>query len=365
LKAFDATTLSAFGAAVARDLTYLAQNGIKPVMWGLQNEPPYNTPYSCCVYNSSTYAATFAAAAPAVHAAFPDALVHVCSNTGQGAGAGSAVAADAQLTALVDAWTWHCVGCPSTSQLGAAALKYTDNAQGKFVFNNEFEYLDDTTSSTKCINTAQSIINWFTFANAPTWFWLHASKPTTNAESQGYGLTFWRPYNDTNFTPSHFPDLPAGHFTPIDDNLNALAGFAKYLPWDSVRVNITESSGVLAKQRPLAYLFAPAAALWLHGVHGRAHYDGPRAGRDAAARAAATHLGIALTNENNATAFEYRLVLEGLAAGAPAPAFDGFAFGPAQRDVPLGRVTAAIDKWGHWVLNISATPLSISFWVQA
>ena len=150
-------------------------------------------------------------------------------------------------------------------------------------------------------------MNWFTFAGAPTWFWLHASKPTTNAESPGYGLTFWRPYNDTAFSPTHFPDLPAGHFAPNDDNLNAVAGFARYLPWDSVRINVTETSGVLADFRTLAYLFDPAAALWKHGVHARKHYTGPRAGRDAAARAAATHLGFALSNHNNATAFTYRV----------------------------------------------------------
>lgn len=139
LRAFDAATLDAFGDAVVRDLQYLNASGLTPVMWGLQNEPPYTTPYSCCVYNSSTYALTFAAAATKVRAAFPEALVHVCSNTGQGKGAGSLVAATPSLTALVDAWTWHCVGCPSTSQLGDAGRHYTDNAQGKHVFNNEFE----------------------------------------------------------------------------------------------------------------------------------------------------------------------------------------------------------------------------------
>jgi len=364
LRAFDGATLAAFGDAVVRDLRYLNASGLVPVMWGLQNEPPYSTPYSCCVYNESSYAAAFAATARAVRAAFPEVLVHVCSNTGQGAGAGALVAADARLSALVDAWTWHCVGCASTRQLGDAGRAYARGAQGKFVLNNEFEYLDDKTSTSRCVNTAQSIMNWFTFAGAPSWFWLHASKPTTNAESEGYGLSFWRPYNDTDFSPTHFPDLPAGHFTPIDDNLNAVAGFTKYLPWDSVRVNVTEMTGVLPGQRILAYLFAPAAALWRRGVHGRAHYRGPRAGRDAAARAAATHLGFAVTNEGNATAFTYHVVVEGAAAGAPAPAFEGAAFSGFARDAPLGTKVAARDAWGHWAVDVEVPPLTVQFWVQ-
>lgn len=139
LVAFDADTLGAFGDAVVRDLQYLTQHGIKPVLWGLQNEPPYLTPYSCCVYNSSTYRETFAAVAPRVRAAFPEVAVHVCSNTGQGKGAGEEVAADAALVKLVDIWSWHCVGCNSDEQLGSKVARFVDNAQGKVVINNEFE----------------------------------------------------------------------------------------------------------------------------------------------------------------------------------------------------------------------------------
>ena len=95
--------------------------------------------------------------------------------------------------------------------------------QGVPVWNNECEYLDSHTSPYRTINTAQSIMNWFAFGESPTWYWLHALKPTTNEESPGYGLGFWRPYNDTNF--SHFPDLPAGHWTYNDDNWNGTTWF--------------------------------------------------------------------------------------------------------------------------------------------
>lgn len=176
---------------------------------------------------------------------------------------------------------------------------------------------------------------------------------------------YWRPYNDTNFSPTHFPDLAAGHFTPIDDNLNALAGFVRYMPWDSVRVEVKESEQH-GDYRTLAYLFDPAAALWLHGVEGRTHYTGPRAGRDAAARAAATHLGFALTNRGNATSFNYNIALLGMSVppAGTAPVFAGFAFSPSQRDVALGNVTARLDAWGHWALEVAVQPLQIQFWVQ-
>ena len=208
-------------------------------------------------------------------------------------------------------------------------------------------------------------MNWFSFTNAPTWFWLHASKPTTNAESDGYGLSFWRPYNDTNFSPTHFPTLPAGHFTPIDDNFNAVAGFARYLPWDSVRVNVTEAGGPHPDYRTLAYLFNPAAALWRHGLAGVARVVVPRARRDAAARAAATHLGVVLTNRGNATGFTFAVALLGVPqGGAPPPVFAGFAYGPTQHDVPLGNFTAAMDAYGHWALQLTLPPLTIGFFVQ-
>ena len=119
----------------------------------------------------------------------------MCSNTGSAHGAGDVVAKDAQLVELVDAWTWHCVGCNSDAQLGpnsssANQLRTRPARANGFIapgHNNEFEYLDDTTSPERCINTAQSIMNWF-LLGAPTWYWLHALKPTTNAESAGYGV---------------------------------------------------------------------------------------------------------------------------------------------------------------------------------
>jgi hypothetical protein len=160
----NATFQDAFSDNVVEDLRYLQSHGLTPVMWGLQNEPPYSTSYSCCIYNEAQYTATFAAAVPKVrvrdrivsltfytractllvlpwqvHAAFPDITVHVCSNTGQGSGAGAGVAANASLVALTDGWTWHCVGCSSDEQLGSNVDRFLNNSQGVPVWNNEFE----------------------------------------------------------------------------------------------------------------------------------------------------------------------------------------------------------------------------------
>ena len=120
---FDAATLDAFSDAVVRDLQYLEAAGLHPVQWGLQNEPPYSTPYSCCVYDPQQYHAAFTACATKIRRALPNLTIHVCSNTGQTV-TGAPIAADPAAAALVDGWTWHCVGCPSSEQLGPRIDKY-------------------------------------------------------------------------------------------------------------------------------------------------------------------------------------------------------------------------------------------------
>ena len=108
------------------------------------------------------------------------------------------------------------------------------------------------------------------------------------------------------------------------------------------------------------------AALWLHGIAWRRHFTGPRAGRDAAARAAATHLAIVLSNRDSSggPAFVFRVVLEGVPASGPAPAFAGHAYAPNATDAPLGTVTATLDSYDHWVLELGVPSLSVQFWLQ-
>ena len=226
LRSTDAAFLEAFGASVAGDAKYLAARGIKPAWWGLQNEPfvgPTGCIYSCCGISHADYHPAFAATAGAVRAAFPDTLIHASSGFGQDWS--PAILSDPSALALVDAWTWHRVGADSNEQISLREY-FLANATGRPVLNNEFEYLDSKTSPNRTLNTAQSIMNWFVFENAPSWFWLHALKPLTNSEAQGYGLGFWNPINEP-VSPS--PVLP-GHWEFNYDNFNAVAGFLKYLP---------------------------------------------------------------------------------------------------------------------------------------
>ncbi len=251
------------------------------------------------------------------------------------------------------------MGAPSDEQIREAAY-FLNGTHGKPVLNNEFEYLDDKTSPNKTLNTAQSIMNWFAFENSPTWFWLHALKPSVNAEAAGYGLGIWQPPLDPN------PSVPlapgAWDYAPL--NFNAVSGFLRYLPWDSVRVDAAEDV-VRTTQRVLAYLFDPSAARWLrpHGAPpGKRHPPSRHTLLDgAAARAAATHLGVVLSNswvEHNFTA---SVVL----AGAAAPqSFAGFAYGPTQNNAPLGKVASSRGADGRFAFSVTLQPLQVQFWVE-
>jgi hypothetical protein len=109
------------------------------------------------------------------------------------------------------------------------------------------------------------------------------------------------------------------------------------------------------------------AALWLHGVRGRkAQYAGPREGRDAAARAAASALGFVISNRASSGApFTFHIALEGVPPAASAPAFDGHEYGTNATDAPLGRVVATRDAWGHWAVDLPVPPLTLQFWLEA
>ncbi|WP_432093397.1 hypothetical protein [Streptomyces sp. bgisy100] len=247
LASFAPAELDALGDAMVGDLDLLAAQGVPISMWGLQNEPIYRTAYSSCVYSGEEYLKTFKAVAPKVRAKYPHVMIHANSVDGWSGAAGKAIRRDADALSNVDAWTYHRVGANSDDQI---AGDFTSGAEGKLVFNNEFEYLKGGTSDRRTINTAQSIMNWMTFQNASTWFWLHALKPTTNAESPGYSLGFWRPPHDTDF--GHYPHIKAGHWDFNDRNWNAVAGFVRYMPWNSVRYGVDESA-ILKDQRIMAW----------------------------------------------------------------------------------------------------------------
>lgn len=250
LKSDDPAFLNAFGNALAKDVHYMQAHGIKVSMWGLQNEPGVGNPgnlsiegalpqsYSTCYYSPDLYYKAFKVIAPKIRRAAPKALIMVDSQSGNAGARGKKIQQDTDLLKFVDAWVYHRVGSNSNLMIKEAPL-YTSNTFDKPVFQNEFEY-QHRSNDTLFVNTAQSILNWLTFANSPTWFWLHALKPTYNAEASGYSLGFWRPEDDNDF--SHFPGIKKGHWDYNSLNYNAIAGFLKYMSWNSRRYEVDEDA---------------------------------------------------------------------------------------------------------------------------
>lgn len=252
LKSSDQDFLSDFADALVQDVRYLEDNGLPVSWWGLQNEPDYETPYSSCRYTDDVYYKAFRTVASRMRSTFPAVRIHANSNYGQHGIGGEEIRGDADTLALVDAWTWHRIGT-NTNELLPGGGNFSTDLEHRAVFNNEFEYLswDISRKPWYTVNTAQSIMNWMTFHDSPTWIWLHALKPTYNSEALGYSLGFWRPWDDDDFT--HFPELQKGHWTWNPMNWNGLAGFLRHMPWDSVRVEVDEPS-VNGDQRIMAWV---------------------------------------------------------------------------------------------------------------
>ncbi|MFI5527106.1 hypothetical protein ACIA8O_00985 [Kitasatospora sp. NPDC051853] len=315
LASFEPAFLNDFSDALVGDLDNLTGQGVPVSMWGLQNEPRFSTKYSSCVYNAEQYLATFKAAASKIRAKYPNVMITADSQDGWGGEIGQAISRDAGALSLVDAWTYHRIGYDSNYQIDNDFRRL---ALGKPVFNNEFEYLDNQTSDVRTVNTAQSIMNWMVFQNAPTWFWLHALKPTTNAEAPGYSLGFWRPPSDTDF--SHFPNIPVGHWDYNPQNWNAVAGFVKYMPWDSIRYGVDESA-VLRDQRIMAWKTPAGKPVF------------------------------AITNRSQTESFTYTVDTQ------TASSFEGHRYGPSTNNQGLGYKSGP-------TLTLTVPPLSIEFWVR-
>ena len=251
LRSDDPRFVADFTDAAIADLKYLQGNGLYISMWALQNEPaigdlskhPDQAAYAACYYTAADYYDVMKVAVPKVRALLPDVQIHANSWLGQADPSSALIRKDPALLQQIDAWTWHQIGHNSNDEITRQAY-YTANSVGKPVYQNEFEY----DYCAKCphkpedafINTAQSIMNWMVFENSPTWFWLHAMKPTTNSEAKGYSLGFWRPPGDKDL--SKFPQLKPGHWTYNPDNWNSIAGFLHHMPWDSVRLTVDEDT---------------------------------------------------------------------------------------------------------------------------
>ncbi len=316
LKQYDSTFLNRFGDALVQDVNYLQAHGVPVVQWGLQKEPSVcGVQYSSNCYTSQQYYDTFKVVAPKIRTNFPSVFIHANSEGGQNGVGGSLIRGDSATLGLVDSWTWHKIGSSSNEQITS---NYNSNAMGKPVFNNEFEYLDGPASPDRFINTAQSLMNWMTFQDSPTWYWLHALKPTCNSEASGYSLGFWQPA-DTSVCPGASTIQP-GHWDYNRLNFHSVAGFLNYMPWNSVRYQVDEAT-VRNDNRIMAWKTPQGQVVF------------------------------ALTNRSSTTPFTFNIDVAGTRT------FSGYRYTATEANLGLGVVRSA-------TINPTLPPQSIEFWVE-
>ena len=326
--------VSAFSDAMVQDLRYLDAHGLRVVQWGLQNEPGVGLQaksavahasgsaaqaYATCSYSPEDYFTVLRATAPKVRALLPDVQIQAPSWDGPSGKYAAEIRKDPALTKNIDSWTWHQIGHDSNDPIDLRA-KYLDGADGKPVYENEFEYqpwAKNLTVDQYFMNTGQSLMNWMVFENSPVWYWLHALKPVTNMEATGYALGFWRPAGANNNTLR--PNLQVGHWDFNPYIWNSLAGFLKYLPWDATRLQVDEST-VQYDQRILVWR---------------------KLGK----------LGIALSNRGT---HPYTFVLTGITAKE----LQGHRYTVSSLNDPLG------TKRGESQISITVPPQSYEFWIS-
>lgn len=223
------------------------------------------------------------ATAKAVRLADPTIRIHAASGFGQVTG--SPIAADPDGLPLVDGWTWHQGNEPSGCSFGNQTAMWS---YGKPVFTNEMEWqpgnplLGATRGTVAFTNT---YLNSLAFKNSPTGvIAIHAAKPTTNVEADGYGWTVWRS-TGTNATPAR-PSLLPNHFEFDYWVWPSVAPFIKTVPWNSVRRHVMEDIARM-HQRVIAFETPEPSA-----ANGPLHRDTPGG-----------KLVVVLTNEAEPTGF--------------------------------------------------------------
>lgn len=331
----DKAFVNNFSNSMIDDLRYLKSHGLRVSQWSLQNEPNIDLAaklqggplgsakgqaYSTCFYSPEDYRTVLSVTAPKVKALFPNVDIHAPSMSGASGPYGAEIRKDPNWKSYVDSWTWHQIGHNSTDQI-TLRDKYLANTEGKPVYETEFEYqFWDKAISVDgyFMNTGQTLMNWMVFEDSPVWYWIHALKPVTNMEATGYALGFWRPQGElkNNLAPAIQP----GHWDYNPHNYNAIAGFLKYLPWDSTRLAVDESE-VLKDQRILVWR--------------------SRNGR----------LGIALSNRGTAP-FQFHL------RGIRTNRLTGHRYTVQARDVSLSSKKVSDD------LVLTVPPQSFEFWME-
>jgi O-glycosyl hydrolase len=330
----DPAFVNAFTDALAEDLRYLESHGLRIAQWGLQNEPVVgrlqqtpgagqngdaNQSYANCSYAPALYAAVLHVAVPKIRAVAPGVQIQAPSWDGSAGEYAGEIRKDPELLKNIDAWTWHQIGHNSNDQI-LLREKYLRGADDKPVYENEFEYqpwdknmkVDDY-----FMNTGQSLMNWMVFENSPVWYWIHALKPVSNMEATGYALGYWRPEGELK--QNIRPELKPGHWEFNPHIWNAIAGFLKYMLWDSTRLNVEESA-VLNDQRILVW------------------------------RTKTGKLGIALSNRGPVP-FTFHL------SGMQAVALVGHRYTVKALDIPLGGRSVGKD------ISITVPAQSFEFWI--
>jgi hypothetical protein len=239
--------LADFADACVADIETLNSAGIDVSMWGLNNEPQVNQAYSSCRYETDEWALAFERVAKKVHSRYPNITIVADCADHRADYLARLEETNPEATSLVDFIALHTIGFRSDTVVPIVEAVQNKLALERPVVQNEYEYLQGPTSPDRCMNTVHNIMNWFQLAGAPTWFWIHALKPISNAEASGYSLGFWSPEGSAGIEPGYWDYNPY--------NWHALAGFTHHMPWDSVVLSVSESpmdkdARVLAFRKP-------------------------------------------------------------------------------------------------------------------
>ena len=328
IKQFDAAFLDKLGDALVKDVRYMQGKGFKIRAWGLQNEaaqPESNSiGYPHVYYTPDEYVKVFKAVAPKIKAALPGTEIIAETMNGCLGAFGKAIRRDSAALAALDTWVYHKTGSNADLMIEKGELMSADRS-GKPIYTNEYEYnkkrRDEWSDEFRLVNTANNIMNWMTFLDAPAWYWLHALKPINDSNHKGFGLGVYRPQGYTEMQ-DEYSHIAEGHWVFQPVNFNGVAGFAKHLPWDSRRYHVAEPDPVLKDQRIMSWK-SP---------------DGKR--------------GFVLTNRSDKP-FDFVINVEN-----PSLAFQGYLYDMDCANKTLDKITG---KARH---TIRLAPWSIQFWVE-
>lgn len=260
IKQFDPDFLDELGDALAKDVQYMLDKGFKIRAWGLQNEAAQPTTnvlnYPHVYYTAENYVSVFKAVVPKIKKVIPEAEIIAETMNGCLGKFGSAIRKDPEALELLDTWVYHKTGSNADLMIEKAELMSKDRC-GKPIYTNEYEYFSEQmeawSDEFRMVNIANNVMNWMTFLDAPTWYWLHVLKPINDSNHKGFGLGVYRPVGYSGMQ-DEYGGLQEGHWQIQPVNYNGIAGFAHHLPWDSVRYEVKEPEPTRTDQRIMAWI---------------------------------------------------------------------------------------------------------------